>query len=489
MIRPLLLPALFLAAHLAPAAVVQGVVLDDETGNPLARATVSLIPLPGTTAGTAKLRTGERGGFSILSVRPGWYVLRASRTGFGDAESGQVRPGRPGVAFEIKSDAPLAFHQLRLRRLPAVAGTVVDDNGVGLPNWPVSVYTARKPVRRVTEGRTDDRGDFRIGTLDPGAYVVRSAAGTLEDDTALLPTWYKFGTALESAEPLRLRLGDTRRDLVIRPVAGRLLKLSGFFTSIQPANLAIVTDTGRRVVASSSGGRATPFEAAGIPPGPVEFVSEGTGCGGYNPMIAERDAVGLRLACEPVGTPIFQWRGLDAYSGIAYPVFVRRVDLDGTSAPRELKPADVLPPGRWEFTVQLPVKYYLTGISSVMSPEPATRNDGWFGLTLGNQARLIVTGSNRPVTISGTVSSAGRPVSGATVYVELFNQTTRERLQLWSIRTDPQGRFSAAGLAPGSYRLVSAFDFDPDDPLAMERATAITIKEGETPTLPLEFQP
>jgi hypothetical protein len=46
---------LALSLHLAlslQAAVIQGVVLDEETGNPLARTQVTLTPLPGTQAGT-----------------------------------------------------------------------------------------------------------------------------------------------------------------------------------------------------------------------------------------------------------------------------------------------------------------------------------------------------------------------------------------------------------------------------------------------------
>ncbi len=482
-----LLAILVFCCPLAFPAVVQGVVLDDETGYPLARTVVSLVPLPGTQAGTASLRTGERGAFSILSVRPGWYVLRASRKGFADGEAGQVRAGRPGLPFEITADKPSDFHQIRLKRLAALAGSVVDDNGVGIPDWPVSVYSARKPIRRLLEAKTDDRGDFRIGGLEPGAYVVRSSPGTLEDDSGLLPTWYKYGTALESAETIRLRLGETRRDVTIRPVAGRLIKLSGTFTSPFPATLMLVTDTGRRLIANGGGGNVTPWEAAAVPPGPVELIAEGQGCGSYNRFIVEKDAMGYRIACSPVYPISVEWRGLDARSGLAYPVFARRVDLDGTGPSKMLKAGDSLGPGRWELAAQLPLGAYLAGVSSQMNGEAGTRNDGWFGLTLGNMVRLVFTGSKNGGTISGGVTTQGRPVAGASVFVELFDPVTRERQQLRSVRCDPQGRFSVVGLTPGTYRLVSSFDFDPDDPFAMERGQSLSVKEGEQATVSLEM--
>jgi hypothetical protein len=77
------------------AAVVQGVVLDDETGYPLARAQITLTPLPGTQATGVAIRSGDRGSFTILSVRPGWYVLRTARLGFAPVEAERMRPGRP----------------------------------------------------------------------------------------------------------------------------------------------------------------------------------------------------------------------------------------------------------------------------------------------------------------------------------------------------------------------------------------------------------
>ncbi|HXJ42714.1 MAG TPA: carboxypeptidase-like regulatory domain-containing protein, partial [Bryobacteraceae bacterium] len=208
---------LFLALR-ATAAVLQGVVLDEETGNPLARTTVTLTPLPGVAASPVVIMTGDRGAFSILSVRVGWYLLKTSRRGYADTEAGQMRPGRPGMPFEVQPDAQSAFFQIRMRRLAAVTGSVLDENSVGIPEWPVHIYTARKPVRRVAEGKTDDRGVFRVGALDPGAYLVRSGPGLLEDQSGLVPTFYKYGTAVETAESVRVKLGETQTDVAIRPV-------------------------------------------------------------------------------------------------------------------------------------------------------------------------------------------------------------------------------------------------------------------------------
>ncbi len=100
-------------------------------------------------------RPGERDAFAINNVGPGWYVLRCTRKAFVPAEVGQLRPGRPGMPFEITPDSQSSFFQIRMRRLGAVTGTVLDENNVGIPEWPVHLYTLRRkpgPAR----GRNED---------------------------------------------------------------------------------------------------------------------------------------------------------------------------------------------------------------------------------------------------------------------------------------------------------------------------------------------
>jgi hypothetical protein len=110
-------------------------------------------------------------------------------------------------------------------------------------------------------------------------------------------------------------------------------------------------------------------------------------------------------------------------------------------------------------------------------------------LILNNTPRMTISISNRPATISGSVTTGGKPVAGAAVYVEWFNPDVADkRLQMFLLRTDPQGNFVLKGLAPGHYRAISSFDFDPDDPFAMERAVDASVKEGDTVTRALELQ-
>lgn len=479
-----------LLATPAHAAVVEGVVLDEESGNPLARTVVTLIPLPGTPAGIVSIRAGDRGTFTILSVRPGWYVLRTARKGFATAEAGQLRPGRPGMPFEVTADTQSSFLQIRMRRLGAVIGAVLDENSVGIPEWPVNVYTSHKPIQRLAQVKTDDRGIYRIGELEAGSYIVRSSEGTLEDGTPLLPTYYKFGIAVENSEATRVRLGETVPDIVMRPVKGKLLELGGILNGPgdRPVQLTMITDTGRKIVASTAS-TSTPFKVSAVPPGPVEFLAEGRECGGYIRVLAERDTSGLRIGCGPLIAPFATFSVDKSRSRLRFPILVRRVDLDGTAPEHTLKDRDTLVPGHWEVLAQPTADYYVTSIRGNFGQEPVTRGDGWFGLDFGTfSSDINVQLSSHPASVSGVISTGGKPVSGAVVYLELYNPDLIEpRIQLFTARADGQGSYKFAGLAPGRYRILSSFDFDTEDRFAMERAAILTLREGDLASQALEM--
>lgn len=482
-----------LLALRASAAVLQGVVTDDDTGNVLARTTVTLTPLatskPAADITPLTIRSGDRGAFSMLSVRPGWYVLKASRKGYADAEAGQLRPGRPGMPFEVLPDTQSTFFQLRMKRLGAITGSLLDENGVGLPDLPVHVYTARRPVRRIAEGKTDDRGVYRIGGLDPGRYLVRSGPGQLEDASAVIPTWYKYGLALETAEPVTVRLGETLPDVGIRPQPGKLLTLRGILSPPplrpdSPVRLTLITDTGRRLAASSAG----PFEIPNIPPGPIELVAEGFECGTYSKLILDRDMADLRIGCNPLYPPVVDWLVTGRpRAGITYPLQARRVDLDGASAPRVFRTNELILPGHYELMVLTGPKHYAQSLR-VNFAGTVTREDGWFAADFGNQVRLAITLSETPASVTGIVTANGKPVAGAFVYMELFNPDAAEqRLQLRTARSDATGKYMFTGLTPGRYRLLSTFDFDPEDRFAMQEAKAIRVVDAEVGIADLEL--
>ena len=470
--------ALALNAH---AAVVEGVILDEESGNPLARTQVSLMPLPGTLADPTSVRTGARGSFVILSVIPGWYVLRATRRGYAPTESGQLRPGRPGRAFEVADDRASAFHEIKMSRLPAITGTVLDENGIGMPHRTVHIYSSGKPIRHVGQTDTDDRGNYRIGELDPGAYLLRTAEGHLEDDTPVLATYSRSAVELGDAVPVTVRYGETAHDINIRPIKGRLLTLSGMFlppsSDMAWATLTMITDTGRREIAA--GNRDRPFSIPGVQPGTVEFLVKGTDgfgneCGSYSLVTTDKDVTTLRLACNPLRKSSISISGAIVKS----PIVIRRVDLDGATEPHPMGPDESFAPGHWEISVPRG-DYYVQSVRS--SNSPAAHVGSWWGFDTGSDARIGIQLSSRAASISGVVSTGGSPVAGAPIFV-----TQQGSGESWNGRSDPQGNYLMGGLAPGTYSIVSGFDLDLVGPRSSKIDTVST-SEGSTTVHALEL--
>ena len=140
-------------------------------------------------------------------------------------------------------------------------------------------------------------------------------------------------------------LGAPEDVILIGPQRGQLLTLSGVLSPSSqrpemPVKLTLITDTGRRLIASAAG----PFEAGNLPPGPLELVAEGFECGSYTKLIADRELRGLRIGCNPLYFPAVDWRVREMpRRGVQYPIMARRVDLDGASAqPSAATPGKVM---------------------------------------------------------------------------------------------------------------------------------------------------
>lgn len=460
--------------------MVEGVILDEESGNPLARTLVSLIPLPGTLADPTPVRTAARGSFVILNVIPGWYVLRATRRGYAPTEYGQLHPGRPGRAFEVANDRASDFREIKMSRLPAVTGTVLDENGIGMPRRIVHIYSAGKPIRHIGQTETDDRGNYRIGELEPGSYLLRTAEGKLEDDTPVLATYTRSAVDLANAVPVTVHYGETATKIDIRPIKGRLLTLGGLFYPLEPgaATLLMITDTGRREVTTTD--KPRPFTVNGVQPGSVEFLVKGTDgsgaeCGDYAIIIADKDMPQLRYACNPVGPTIISISGARLES----PIQVRRVDLDGAFEPHPLAPSERLPSGHWEMNIPRG-DYYVESVRS--SRVPAAHYGSWWAFDTGNNARIDISLNTRTATISGVVSGNGNPVTGAPVYV-----TQQDSGESWTVRSDPQGNYQVPNLAPGTYTVVSSFDIDVITSRPQKRYT-LSVPPGGTAVQNLELE-
>src|SRR5262249_1449379 len=97
--------------------------------------------------------------------------------------------------------------ELRLIPLGSIAGRVLDADGdpvskamVSAMGW--SYPNGKKTLKAYGGGTTDDRGDFRISGLAPGAYYLHCAPNPI--------TWHPLSSSLRMLGPSPVRdLGET----------------------------------------------------------------------------------------------------------------------------------------------------------------------------------------------------------------------------------------------------------------------------------------
>ncbi len=482
-----LLPVLLCGA--LDAAVIRGLVVEHQTGRPLARTLVVAQPVAGTAGGPQAVRTNTYGIFEFPPVAAGAYLVTATRTGFAPAQYGQKSWRSSGLPVVLEETGVTAL-SMRMQRYGAVTGTVVDENDVGLPEHDVIVYRDTRPPRMAGRARSDDRGMFRVGSLEPGSYLVRTA-GKQYDEGSYLPTFARESSRVEEARPVEVTL-DQESDTTVRPFPGRLLMVSGRVLSYPQAQVAVtlVSDMGTEAATTDQRGA---FEFKPMPPGAYELLAIGPpdrrgSTAAFLPLLLDRDQTDLRVSLSPY--PELQISVEDTKGAPMNPATVqvqaRRKDLAGEGKTETLRLQQgrvSLQPGYWELTLAPMANYFAAAFSApgteVFDRGPA---DGWNQVLLaapGVQVKFVL--SAKPATIRGKVTGAGQEeVGGVPVFLEPWDSERRRRVAAVRVtRTDRSGQFSFIGLPPGSYRLLSTFEYQSVDSATLDASGARQVKIGE----------
>jgi hypothetical protein len=456
--------SLLLAAGSLSAAVIRGTVVENYTGKLLAHAVVILKPMENTPTEERTVRTDRFGGFEFDRLPAGVYVLKASRRGFISAEYGQKRWNSAGQPIVLEESATTFLH-LRLPRFGAVSGTVVDENDIGLPNHDVSVYRAARPPELVSQGKTDDRGQYRVGGLVPGRYVVRTGGGQY-DDGSYLPTFSRETPRYDQSQIADVMLELETGHIDVRPLPGRTYSMTvSVDTSLPgiPVTITVASDMGRKTV------EATENTFSGLAPGDYEVYAEAAPPlqGAYQRLNVRGNET-VSLICDPA-IPISVTGDSDSKGQF----WVRRKDFAGVG------PVSVIPvkgaaltPGRWEVLLRPSPGNYVSG---VFGAAVARRDhpEGWVELTMRKGAGASFRVSGGDGGLRGTV----KDTPYALVYLEGYDSLTKQRIgELWTARADAQGRYRFEGLAPGPYRLVSTFEYLSPDTETMDLMTPVGVQ-------------
>jgi hypothetical protein len=316
----------------------------------------------------------------------------------------------------------------------------------------------------VSHAVADDRGVFRLTGLDPGSYLIRTVGRTYEDG-GYLPTFYRETQRVDEAATVETLLDEETGNIRVRPIPGRLYTISS--SVMWPSTVTLVSDVGRETIQASG-----PFRFANRPPGQYELFAEATGdrgqpLGGYVPLALDGDVSrSMPLAPRPVVHIDFRTTlGGQLTDTGAIQVLARRVDLAGEAPAESLKlvnGAVTLVQGRWQLMLAPSAAYVAADFRGPRGERPeANRADGWNEITVTNSCYAWYALSDKPGGIHGTVTAgANEPAPGAPVFLEGYDEATHKRVvDLRSTRTDLHGKYGFAGLAPGTYRIVSTFEY------------------------------
>jgi protocatechuate 3,4-dioxygenase beta subunit len=394
---------------------IAGRVLADDTGDPVANARVAL-----TTAvpGAAAVLTDHEGRFT-LTAPPSRVSIAASKSGYSRREI-------PLTAAEHSIE-------IRLVRGAVISGRVVDELGEPILGARVFVEKATGQSDGFSgevATQTDDRGEYRLGGLQPGTFNLAVATMGAPSYRAVGPNqfiltseprtiYYPGVTTRAEAEPLRLQPGDEK--------PGTDLIASGGRSMTQMMMAAPAPDRSSAATAARNTGtirgRVVSTDGRPVPYAQVRTLSRG------GPAV-------------PNGaTP-------------ARPFEAAIVTADDAGRFEMLD----MPAGSFQITASK-MGYSMPGAPSPFAP-PLSGAGPTVDLTDGETRERVDVTLARWGAMNGRVfDELGDPLQGVSVQLlQVRYQAGRRRLVaagVASIPTDDLGRFRIASVLPGQY-IVSA---------------------------------
>lgn len=460
---------------------ISGVVLSAITKAPLAGSKVVLSSAEGAPINTAV--ADRRGQFVFDRLGPGRYYVSAARTYFATGRYGQKAWNQVGRPIELGAGAAFTA-EILLHRLPVITGRVVDENGEGIPNFPVNAITANPKglTGRVSSaGMTDDRGFFRIAGLKPGRYYVASAPKQLEDGAGLLPTYFPGHVNRSESRPMTVEIDQEAGDVQIQPIPGKLLRLAGMvpLAARYPEARATVTLFREEESRETSADTLGRFAFSDLVPGRYTLVAEmmtpdGARLAAYRPLALYSDLEGITaelVRCPELHVRLVDDNGAEVNDPQVV-IFLSRIENGARTQPVRVEPertpgayfAGGLMPGEWRFFVICPESYVVESISL------RDKDDlGGFLLMPGQKASATIRLARRAGLVRGRVlDGAGGAAPGVPVLCYPLDPQNRNRLGGYrSQKTSPLGEYRFGGLPEGDYLIfaTSVEDFNPDERL------------------------
>jgi protocatechuate 3,4-dioxygenase beta subunit len=219
--------------------VISGTVVDGESGDAIRKAVVTL-SLPGPPRRWATTRTDGSGRFQFDGLPAGKYDLRATKASEGTAIYGANHLRELGDTITLDDGETRGNITLRFLHSASISGHVYDSDGEPVADVAVNLLRQGRnlgaPIlTNYRNATTDDRGEYRISSIDPGQYYLHTAPSRLGrfggpgtgDEAILVDQYYGGARDSKDAAPIHVGGGESLAGLDFRLVAEPAIEVRG----------------------------------------------------------------------------------------------------------------------------------------------------------------------------------------------------------------------------------------------------------------------
>ena len=389
--------------------------------------------------------TDTRGRFSIATLRAGRYSVTVSKPGYVTVTYGQRRVNSQGTPVPL-GDGETRDIAMQLPRGGVITGMVLDERGEPAVNAFVRVMRfmpgagERRPQQSGGDN-TDDRGIYRVHSLQPGDYAVCAT--------------YRGSGPQNDAQRIQMEMEGVRRAMANAPSAGARQQMAIRLADLE-AQVPAQSEpaTGYATVCFPG---SLPTASTAIP------VSAGE----------EKSGIDLQLQITHVARiegQIVVPPGVEPRS-----VQLNLVSADAAGAPVEPSFAQIDEQGKFVFQSIPPGGYKIVARSMPRNPGTPGPGSGpaqqpvrlWANADItvaGQDITGLVLELQRGATISGQVAiqatSTPPPADLSKVMISVFPSSPEPAMMMAGGNSqalvEANGRFTVSDVLPGSYRVTAA---------------------------------
>jgi hypothetical protein len=316
------------------AGAIRGRVVDAITGQPLARARVRL-----NRRGLKTIFTDQSGSFAFTNVPAGPVTVMAEKPLYAPGSFPTSQRTLRSKRLIIEDGGSIDGVTIPLYRGGVIAGRLVDVHGDPVENAGITLMSVAGPGGAPSKGNlarralpSNDNGEFRVGRLDAGVYVLIASPSSQgeSDDTGLGRLYYPGVASFDQAQPITIEKGQTVSDLEFTLSEVRLTRVAGSVLNAlgQPLRDGQISVQARSqngaLWPSGTGGRIREDGSFDLRIQPGDYVLEVAasikqGQNPASPPIVERGLLPLTVGAEPMaGVVITADRGATATGRIVF---------------------------------------------------------------------------------------------------------------------------------------------------------------------------